>query len=208
MRRTRAMRWMVRLVAVALIGLGAYLVGMPLFAVHQRGTADTNALNSWSSTGNTAVVGAPRGGAGDPKLGKTCGSELPVDQAYALVTFTGLPQYGYAGVAGDGNWDLLQNRSMVHYAGTPGPGGKGNMIIAFHREPNYEHIDQLQVGMEVDVQDRSCRQYKYRVTQRWEEDPNHVTQLVPTDGQQLTLISCTPWWRDTSRLVWRAQLIA
>jgi sortase (surface protein transpeptidase) len=46
----------------------------------------------------------------------------------------------------------------------------------------------------------------YTITQRWDLAPSAVTQLVPTDGQELTLITCDPWWQDYNRLVWRADL--
>ena len=135
-----------------------------------------------------------------------CGSGDPSEN-YARVSFPSLPQYGYAGVAGDGSWDLLKQRSMVHYKGTAAPGQTGNDIIAFHREPEYEHIDQLKVGDVVDVQDRSCKTYAYRITGRWQLYPSNVTQLTTTTGSDLTLITCTPFWVDSQRLVWRGALI-
>jgi sortase (surface protein transpeptidase) len=33
-----------------------------------------------------------------------------------------------------------------------------------------------------------------------------VTQLASTSGHELTLVTCTPWWQDYDRLVWRADL--
>jgi sortase A len=110
-------------------------------------------------------------------------------------------------VATDGTWDSLHNRSMVHYTGTPAPGQQGNSIIAFHREPDYEHIDQLNVGDTVSVQDRTCHTFVYRVTGRWTLNPSSVNQLVPTSGHDLTLITCTPFWVDSQRIVWRASLV-
>ena len=110
------------------------------------------------------------------------------------------------GVAVNGNWTQLDDRSMVHWYGSPDPGGDGNVIIAFHREPDYQNIDQLAVGSTVTIENRSCQTYVYTVTQRWDLAPSAVTQLVPTSGQVLTLITCTPWWQDYDRLVWRADL--
>ena len=110
-------------------------------------------------------------------------------------------------MAGDGTWDLLLKRSMVHYQGTAAPGQKGNDIIAFHREPEYQHVDELKVGDVVDVQDRNCKTWAYRISGRWQLSPSRVTQLTSTDGYDLTLITCTPFWQDTERLVWRATLV-
>ncbi|MBV8528257.1 MAG: hypothetical protein JOZ75_08090, partial [Candidatus Dormibacteraeota bacterium] len=48
----------------------------------------------------------------------------------------------------------------------------------------------------------------YRVTGRWVLAPSAVTQLVPTTGHELTLITCDPWWQDYNRIVWRADLVS
>ena len=96
---------------------------------------------------------------------------------------------------------------MVHYHGTPDPGEQGNVVIAFHREPDYEHIDQMVTGATVTIQDRACHRFVYKVTGRWDIAPSKVTQLRPTTGYDLTLITCDPWWQDYNRLVWRATLV-
>jgi sortase A len=189
------------LVGLGLVAGGLVLIVPPLWALYQRNRVDDNALNQWNRGGSQALVG----GSATNYTGQ-CGTGDPSEN-YARVSFPSLPQYGYAGVAGDGTWDLLKQRSMVHYKGTAAPGQKGNDIIAFHREPEYEHIDQLKVGDIVDVQDRSCTTYAYRITNRWQEYPSGVTQLTSTDGHDLTLITCTPFWVDSQRLVWRGTLV-
>jgi hypothetical protein len=35
-----------------------------------------------------------------------------------------------------------------------------------------------------------------------------VTQLGTTTGHDLTLVTCTPWWRDYNRIVWRGTLVS
>jgi sortase A len=185
-----------------LVAAGVWLVALPLIGVLDRGHADDNALAQWNHGGSRALVGtAPDTGA--PAGG--CGSPAAAD-AYALVSFPSLGQYGYSGVAGDGSWDLLLQRSMVHLQGSAAPGQPGNDIIAFHREPNFEHIDQLAAGDVVAVQDRSCRTWHYRITKRWVLAPDRITQLAPTADAELTLVTCTPWFRDDERIVWRAVL--
>ena len=178
-------------------------------AVAARGQNDVNAVNSWlagSASSGASQADTPATGTATGTSTSTCGGGGSDSDAYALVEFTGLPQYGYVGVTVDGNWTRLDDRSMVHWHGSPAPGGKGNVIIAFHREPDYQNIDQLAVGETVTIQDRSCQTYVYTVSQRWDLAPSAVTQLVPTSGQELTLITCDPWWQDYNRLVWRADL--
>ena len=214
-------RWPVLLSGVILVvaGLGISAAGLYLNWVSQQQVAtrqsnDNNALGAWDHGGASALAGAASSSTGSATASNpsssgpvACGGGSLSD-AYALVEFSGLPAYGYAGVAVDGNWTRLIDRSMVHWHGSPAPGGAGNVIIAFHREPDYQHIDQLSVGDTVTIQDRSCHSYVYTVTQRWQLAPGAVSQLVPTSGHELTLITCTPWWIDSDRLVWRADLTA
>ena len=82
------------------------------------------------------------------------------------------------------------------------------MIIAFHREPDFQYINELNVGDTISIQNRACQTYVYKVTQRWDLSPSKVSQLGPTTGHELTMITCDPWWQDYNRLVWRAELIS
>jgi LPXTG-site transpeptidase (sortase) family protein len=192
---------------VVLIAGGVTLAGRPLLAMFERGRADQTALAQWRQSGSRAVVGSAPAAAAAPAVPRTgaCGGASAAD-AYALVSFPSLADYGYSGVAGDGSWDLLLRRSMVHFHGSAAPGAAGNDIIAFHREPDFQHIDRLAVGDPVVVQDRGCRLWHYTVRHRWVLPPERVTQLGATPGAVLTLITCDPWFRDVNRIVWQAEL--
>lgn len=202
----RRSRWrLVTLIAgIACIIAGVALIAGPLYGVWHRDQFDQNAINAWQNGGEPNLAGPAKdaGATGNSH----CGSANQSD--YAFVSFGGsVQQYNYAAVAGDGDWGMLQSRSMVHYSGTPAPGQAGNVIIAFHREPEFEHIDQMTTGDTIRVEDRACHAFTYKVTERWVLDPSKVTQLVPTSGHDLTLITCTPWWQDYQRIVWRASLV-
>lgn len=203
-RRSRLIRLVTLLVGLGLIGAGVVVIARPLFDVWQRGRADDSALQAWNSGGSREITGAAPDTA---DAHHTCNASTAPADDYALVTFPTLGGDTYQGVAGDGTWDSLTTRSMVHYRGSAAPGAQGNAIIAFHREPHYQHIDQLAVGDVVTVEDRSCATYRYRISARWQGAPDQVTQLVTTSGHDLTLITCTPWWQDYDRLVWRATLL-
>jgi LPXTG-site transpeptidase (sortase) family protein len=208
------------LAGAALVVAGIVLIAVPVVSTWVRGGADDQALRDWNSGGSSALAGAAPNAPDAIPGQSTAASPSPSSASnapsckpggapaadYALLDFPSLAQYGYSGVAGNGDWNLLRQRSMVHYTTSAAPGQQGNVIVAFHREPHYEHIDQLNVGDTVTVQDRSCTVFTYRITQRWTEAPDKVTQLVSTSGHDLTLITCTPWWRDTDRIVWRATL--
>jgi LPXTG-site transpeptidase (sortase) family protein len=194
--------WMVLLaLGIASIIAGGALIAGPLIGVFQRGAVDSTALKHWK--GGTTQPAAPA-----PVASKSpdCGTSSATD--YALIDFGTPAQYHYAAVAGNGTWALLNSRSMVHYAGTPNPGQSGNVIIAFHREPDFQYINQLSVGDTISIQNRACQTFVYKVTNKWDLAPSKVTQLVPTSGHELTMITCDPWWQDYDRLVWRAELIS
>ncbi|MFN2451713.1 MAG: sortase [Candidatus Dormibacteria bacterium] len=123
--------------------------------------------------------------------------------------FPSLARYGYSGLTGLGTWDLLHGRPMVHHQLSPAYGAAGNVVIGFHREPSYQHMDQLAVGDTILVHDRSCATFTYRVTMRAELTPEQAYSYVqPTSGHDLTMVTCTPWWLDYHRIIWRAQLVS
>jgi LPXTG-site transpeptidase (sortase) family protein len=200
--RRKIRLWMVLLaLGVAAILAGGALIAGPVIGVFQRGATDSTALKHWHGGTTHPAVPAPVA-----SKSPTCGTSSATD--YALVSFGAPAQYHYAAVAGNGTWALLDSRSMVHYAGTPDPGQQGNVIIAFHREPDFQYINELNVGDTITIQNRTCQTYVYRVTAKWDLPPSRVTQLGPTSGHELTMITCDPWWQDYNRFVWRAELIS
>jgi LPXTG-site transpeptidase (sortase) family protein len=200
--KARRIRTVVLLLGIAAVLAGVGIIVGPIIGALIRGHGDQSALNSWNNGGSNSLKGAA---AATDAGHSACGSTSPGD--YALLKFSAPADDHYAGVAGDGTWDLLNQRTMVHYHGTPDPGQRGNAIIAFHREPDYQNIDQLNVGDTVTVQDRACKTYVYKITQRWVLAPQNVTQLVPTNGYDLTMVTCDPWWQDYNRIVWRGSLV-
>lgn len=186
---------------LAMIITGILIVLVPWLIAQQRGAAEAAAVQSWQATQapTLAPVLAPASATPAPAL--VCGT----GNAYALVTFSAPAAAHYAGVATDGTWDALSSSGMVHFTGTPAPGSLGNVMIGFHREPNYEKIDALGVGDTITVQDRACAMFTYRITSRQIGSPAAITpELQPTGEHNLTMVTCTPWWIDTSRIVWRA----
>lgn len=201
-------------VGVLLVAAGVGIVGNGLYhrwrtgqETSSRQQNDQSAIGAWNRGGASKLAGAPVNAPVAAATPSGCGGAAD-PRAYALVKFSSLATYGYSGVAVDGNWDNLHDRSMVHWHGSADPGGVGNMIVAFHREPNYEHIDSLNQGGIITIQDRLCHTYEYKVTQRWELSPDRVNQLVQTSGHDLTLVTCTPWWQDYNRFIWRASLVS
>lgn len=182
----------------------------PLVGVLQRSHADTQALNEWKDPGSALsqplprTKTVPRPGASPLVTTPGCGGGSPAS-SYALIDFPSLD--GIEGVAGNGTWSMLLSRSVVHYATTPGPGQPGNGLYALHREPNFEPLGTLKTGDTIVLTNRNCQQFTYVITAMWTEYPSKVTQLQPlSEGTWITVITCTPLWIDSQRLVLRAEL--
>jgi sortase A len=195
---------------VLLIVAGLAIFIPPLVGVLQRSRADTEALQQWKAPGSALSTRLPKvktvtePGASPVATSPSCGSGSPASE-YALIDFPSLS--GIEGVAGNGNWSLLLERSVVHYATTPGPGQPGNGLYALHREPNFEPLGTLKAGDRIVLTNRNCQQFTYVITDMWTEYSAQVTQLQPIgNGTWITLVTCTPLWIDSQRLVIRAQL--
>jgi sortase A len=195
---------------IILIVAGLAIFVPPLVGVIQRGQADSKALQEWKDPGSALSKHLPtvktiqQPGVSPVATAPTCGSGSSAS-AYALIDFPQLS--GIEGVAGNGTWSMLLSRSVVHYSSSPGPGQSGNGLWAMHREPNFEPLGTLKTGDTVVITNRACQQFTYVITNIWTEAPSQVTQLQPiSSGTWITLITCTPLWIDTERIVMRAQL--
>jgi len=122
----------------------------------------------------------------------------------ALGIDTGMTALGVAG----GAWQV-PSYGAGYLAGSVWPGRAGNEAIAGHDDADgavFRRLGDLRAGDEVRVY-AGARAYRYRVTALRVVPPTAVDVLRATRGATLTLITCTPYLVDTSRLVARAELI-
>lgn len=99
---------------------------------------------------------------------------------------------------------------LGHMAGTAGIGEQGNCCIAGHRNYNggryFHNIDKLVAGDEIIIKTLGG-EYIYKVTESFVVKPEQVEVLDNyDDGATLTLITCTPLYIGTHRLIVRAEL--
>jgi LPXTG-site transpeptidase (sortase) family protein len=195
---------------IIVIAAGLALFIPPLVRVIQRANADQQALQKWKAPGASlskrlpSVKAVTEPGTSPAPTAAVCGSGSAAS-SYALIDFPSLS--GIEGVAGNGGWSLLYARSVVHYSSSPAPGQPGNGIYALHREPNFEPLGTLKVGDPIALTNRQCQQFTYQITAMWTEYPTAVTQLQPiSSGTWITVVTCTPLWLDSQRLVIRAEL--
>jgi sortase A len=99
-----------------------------------------------------------------------------------------------------------------HFPETPLPGQLGNAAIAGHRTTHlhpFFDIDQLQPGDEITVVTLNGR-YVYHVTGTEIVGPEDYAAVIPTTDDTkatLTLVSCTPRYSATNRIVVRSELV-
>lgn len=109
----------------------------------------------------------------------------------------------------------MQN-GVAHFAGTKKPGEGGNIFIFGHSsyyswdKGNFKNIfrdlEDLVVGDEITVwyQDKK---FTYRVFKIKVVSPSDGSSLLPTDKEQLTLMTCVPVGTAAKRLIISAELI-
>ena len=93
--------------------------------------------------------------------------------------------------AGTDDWTL--NRAVGHIAGTPKPGGAGNVGLAGHRDGFFRPLKDIAVGDLIEVETGE-RVDHYRVPQTLIVTPNDVWVLDPTESPSLTLVTCYPFY--------------
>ena len=96
-----------------------------------------------------------------------------------------------------------------HFRNTPLPGQKGNVALAGHRTTfggPFGDLDQMQVGDPITFTNLFGEQYVYRVIGSSVVAPDDTTVLQDTPVPTLTLVTCTPKYTSTSRLIIRAVL--
>jgi sortase A len=99
-----------------------------------------------------------------------------------------------------------------HFAETPLPGQLGNAAIAGHRTTHlhpFLDIDKLQPGDEIIATTLNGR-YVYHVTATEVVNPDDYAAVIPTTDPTkatLTLVSCTPKYSASNRIVVHSELV-
>lgn len=107
------------------------------------------------------------------------------------------------------NRDVLSS-ALCHLEKTSYPGMPGNCCISGHRNyvfgKYFNRLNEVTVGdiVELETLDNS---YRYQVYETIVVDPDSVNVLDSTGEKELTLITCTPLFVGTHRLVVKAILV-
>ena len=123
-----------------------------------------------------------------------------------------IPRMGLNRIVVEGATADALTKGPGHFPETPLPGQLGNAAIAGHRTTHlhpFFDIDKLQPGDQIFITTFNGR-YVYQVTGTEVVDPNAYADVIPTTDvtkATLTLVSCTPRYSATNRIVVRADLV-
>lgn len=107
----------------------------------------------------------------------------------------------------NGVWEVA-DWAVGHLTTTPNPGADGNMALSAHDDIKgevFKRLGELKPGDDIQLYTRHSV-FTYVVVNRLLVDPSDVQVLNPTRVPTVTLISCSPYWVDTQRIVVQAVL--
>lgn len=120
-------------------------------------------------------------------------SERPPDRAEgSLVGRIDIPRLDLSAVVFEGTTDDTLARGVGHLKGSAGPGERGNLVLAGHRDTFFRELRNIREGDEVDIKGPQG-EFEYRVESTTVVDPDQTEVLKPGDGATLTLITCYPF---------------
>jgi sortase A len=84
-------------------------------------------------------------------------------------------------------------RGPGHMPGTALPGGKGNCVVAGHRDTHFRVLKNIQKGDEIVLETRTGL-FLYRVKSTAIVTPQNTAAIQPSTGAVLHLITCYPFY--------------
>ena len=179
------------ILTILVIGLGLYLIIMPLLPQ----------LSYWLQK-RTGKISNTIAYSDDGKDGSK-----PIPQDNRLV----IPQMGLDATVNEGTYASTLKHGLWRRPKTSTPDKGGNTVIVGHRFTYkslaiFYHLDKVKEGDEFALFWQG-KEYLYKVTEVRIVNPNQVEVEENTTDPILTLYTCTPMWTSKQRLVVIAKLI-
>ena len=136
----------------------------------------------------------------------------PIPEAGEALARLEIPRTGLNRIVVEGATADDLKKGPGHFAETPLPGQLGNAAIAGHRTTHlhpFLDIDKLQPGDDIIVTTLNGR-YVYHVTGTEVVGPEDYAAVIPTTDftkATLTLVSCTPKYSASNRIVVHSELV-
>jgi len=104
-----------------------------------------------------------------------------------------IPRLGLSVVVVEGIGKTTLRRAAGHIPGTALPGQPGNVGISGHRDTFFRPLKDLKIKDEIQFSTLNG-DFRYVVESLTVVDPNNVGVLAPTSENQLTLVTCYPFF--------------
>lgn len=197
-----------------------YIIGAVLAAVGFIVIAGTLFMNVYArqrSVGEIAAFEARLGlkeltGKNFTNAGEEEVSSMPVQELAdenGVIAVLSIPSISCKEVVKEGSNRGILAKALGHMEGTAFPGRMGNCVIAGHRNYNFglyfNRLNEVVKGDEITLTTRE-KVYTYTVTEIKVVEPKEISILEQTEDTRLTLITCTPIYIATHRLIVVAQL--
>lgn len=110
----------------------------------------------------------------------------------------------------EGSTGSVLSSALGHMEGTALPGEEGNCCIAGHRNYTFgkyfNRLNEMEIGDIIEIETYDAT-YMYEVNDIFVVEPTEVSVLDDIKGENLTLITCTPLFIGSHRLIIRATLV-
>ena len=122
-----------------------------------------------------------------------------------------IPAIGVDEVVRSGVSMSVIDRGVAHWAGTSGPAGAGNVVLAGHRTTHsrpFHDLDRLRAGDLIYLRDGDGFDVIYRVDESFVVDPADMWITYDREEPSLTMFACHPKGSARFRIVVTADLVA
>jgi sortase A len=175
--RSRAARWIeIFLWAAGCIAIGycAYIWGRAQY---------DQAAGKWALEhtlpGDSQVVDGP-------------GRHIVSSREGSLVGRIDIPRLDLSAIVFEGTSDGTLARGVGHLSGSAGPGERGNLVLAGHRDSFFRDLRGIRKGDEVTIESPHG-EFEYQVESTEIVQPDQTEVLKPSEDATLTLITCYPF---------------
>jgi LPXTG-site transpeptidase (sortase) family protein len=206
------MRRIIGMVGSAMVVAGVALLVFVAVQYRDRHVTPAAATSHWSTSlkGQGKAIAQKYAKAQTISVPKS--SKAPVHRGTEPPVRMQIPSIGMDAPVVDtppvnGVWDVADWK-VGHLSTSPDPGAPGNSAYSAHDDIKgeiFKRLDELKPGDKVILLTRNDR-YTYVVSSQQVVVPTDTAPLNGTAAPTITLISCTPYWVDTQRLIVKAVL--
>ena len=129
---------------------------------------------------------------GDPMTVTGPSRRPPYSAEGSLVGRIDIPRLDVSAVVFEGTSDDTLARGVGHLRGSAGPGERGNLVLAGHRDTFFRELRNIKQGDEVNIMGPTG-EFEYQVESTTIVEPDQTEVLNPSDDATLTLITCYPF---------------